>query len=159
MAGLAVEGGIALLRRWSANSESEASRGSCPKGVHKMAKKGPPRAHESQKHEPKPRGAGEPRPPEEPARPGWDRASRELRLGQKVIKQVARQAHSQARVLDAFERSGWLTAIANPLGETGEKAISRLREIASRLCFCQTERGIVFYVSGNCIRWRKVSRS
>ncbi|MDA7924300.1 hypothetical protein N9B60_02775 [Mariniblastus sp.] len=47
--------------------------------------------------------------------PVWDRARRELRLGNKLIKRFKWPAENQERVLDAFEDNGWPTHISDPL--------------------------------------------
>ena len=47
--------------------------------------------------------------------PVWDRARRELRLGNKLIKRFKWPAENQERVLDAFEDNGWPTHIGDPL--------------------------------------------
>ncbi|MGY8750076.1 MAG: hypothetical protein ACKVHR_18705 [Pirellulales bacterium] len=47
--------------------------------------------------------------------PVWDRARRELRLGNKLIKCFKWPAENQERVLDEFEDNGWPSHISDPL--------------------------------------------
>jgi hypothetical protein len=47
--------------------------------------------------------------------PVWDRARRELRLGNKLIKRFKWPAENQERVLDEFEDNGWPSHISDPL--------------------------------------------
>ncbi len=47
--------------------------------------------------------------------PIWDRDKRELRVGDKVVKQFKWPAENQERVLDAFQDEGWPPRIDDPL--------------------------------------------
>lgn len=47
--------------------------------------------------------------------PVWDRTKRELRIGDRVVKQFKWPAENQERVLDAFESKGWPSRIDDPL--------------------------------------------
>ena len=47
--------------------------------------------------------------------PVWDRESRELRLGDTVVKRFKWPAENQEQVLNAFEDNGWPARIADPL--------------------------------------------
>jgi hypothetical protein len=50
-----------------------------------------------------------------PGRPVWDRARRELRVGQVVVKRFKQPAGNQELVLQAFEEEGWPPRIDDPL--------------------------------------------
>lgn len=47
--------------------------------------------------------------------PVWDRTKRELRVGNRVVKQFKWPAENQERVLDAFQDNGWPVRIDDPL--------------------------------------------
>ena len=47
--------------------------------------------------------------------PVWDRTKRELRIGDRVVKQFKWPAENQERVLDAFQSKGWPSRIDDPL--------------------------------------------
>jgi hypothetical protein len=68
------------------------------------------------------------------ARPSWDAARRELRLGSLVVKRFRQPACCQETILAAFEEDGWPPRIDNPLpgdGDTG--AVDRLNEAVKKL--------------------------
>jgi hypothetical protein len=69
-----------------------------------------------------------------PARPSWDAARRELRLGSLVVKRFRQPACNQETILAAFEEDGWPPRIDNPLPGNGDtEAVDRLHEAVKKL--------------------------
>jgi hypothetical protein len=67
-------------------------------------------------------------------RPRWDRVTRRLHLGTKVVREYRREAPEQMRLLDTFERQGWPGRIADPFpAERGTDGAQRLRDMVKSL--------------------------
>ena len=67
-------------------------------------------------------------------RPYWDRASRELRFRNAVVKRFRKAAPNQELILDSFEELGWSHRIDDPLSHKDEIVPPvRLRDAIKRL--------------------------
>jgi hypothetical protein len=92
-----------------------------------------------------------------PSHPTWDRRSRELRLGELVVKQYKMPAAVQIAILDAFEEEDWPPRIDDPLPpRRGLDPQDRLREAIKSLNRNQDIRILRFQGDGTrCgVRWR-----
>jgi hypothetical protein len=67
-------------------------------------------------------------------RPHWDSATRQLRVGDVVIKEFHQPAENQVTLLTAFEEEGWPPRIDDPLPPSGGiDPKERLHEAIRRL--------------------------
>jgi len=64
----------------------------------------------------------------------WNRQSRRLCLGQRLIREFARMAPGQMAVLDALQAGGWTAdGVANPFRHLGATATRRLHYTVTNL--------------------------
>lgn len=89
-------------------------------------------------------------------KPHWDPRTRQLTLGEEIVKELRRPAQNQELVLAAFERSGWAACIDDPLApELPTEAKKRLHNTINNLNRHHLSYLIRFYANGNGtgIRW------
>jgi hypothetical protein len=90
-------------------------------------------------------------------RPRWDGRKRELRFRGQLVFRLVRPAPLLEKVLDAFQRCGWLPLITDPLHPTFSKASHRrLRGVTRRLNDAQRHHWLLRFGgdgSGERIRW------
>jgi hypothetical protein len=90
---------------------------------------------------------------ETPAKPVWDRVSRELRFGGSVCRKYLKTAPNQFEILDAFQRADWPDTVPDPWRrpETLSQTIKDLNE------GMDPNSPIVFGVENTCARWSRSS--
>lgn len=93
-------------------------------------------------------------------KPRWDGESRELWLGDVLVKRFKRVPTAQAIILSTFEEEGWPPRILDPLPPNGarRKARQRLRESIANLNEHLVNAVVHFESdgSGEGVRWRQV---
>jgi hypothetical protein len=90
--------------------------------------------------------------------PEWDRHSRELRLGAKVLKRYQKSATNQMFVLESFQKRGWPAQIDNPLTDSpdGEVfAVDRIKEAINQLNRSQQAIHFGRERNGTSVTWRR----
>ena len=95
-------------------------------------------------------------------RPIWNRALRELRVGDVLVKHFRTPAPNQELVLSAFEEQDWPAQIDDPLPPArGGNAKLRLRDVISKLNRHQRAMLIRFRGDGRgqAVRWEFVEAS
>src|SRR5262249_4491828 len=83
--------------------------------------------------------------------PRWDRATRQLWLGDELVRTYTRHAPAQFTLLDPSQKAGWPFTLPNPLTHSSAKdAVGELNHhaAATRLRFQLGEGG-----DRSCIRW------
>ena len=91
--------------------------------------------------------------------PKWDSERRELRVGDRVVKQFKVPAPGQQRILAAFEEEGWPPCIDDPLPPAPDQdAKRRLHDMINALNRCHRHALIRFMGngSGEGVRWEWV---
>jgi hypothetical protein len=89
--------------------------------------------------------------------PSWRASTRELWLGDKLVKRFRRPARNQELILAVFEEEGWPDVVSDPLpGRDGANAAERLHNAILRLNASQQEARVVFGRdgTGGGITWR-----
>jgi hypothetical protein len=82
--------------------------------------------------------------------PHFDRESRELRVGDRLVKRFRQPASCQETILRAFDEKGWPRVMPDPLPpEKGRCAQRRLHDTVNNLNRNQRQALIRFYVTGN----------
>lgn len=95
-------------------------------------------------------------------RPTWNERTGELTWRDEVVLKLARHAHSERAILAAFERSGWIWLIRNPIAraDVGHATQERRHAIYNlnrkqranrddrRLYFFSVARGLVTWCDG-----------
>ena len=82
--------------------------------------------------------------------PHWDSATRELRLGRRVVKQYRVPSSTQEVILEAFQEEGWPPHLDNPLPSILDGyPPDRLRDAIRNLNSSQKNRLIRFRGDGN----------
>ncbi len=83
------------------------------------------------------------------SRPHWDRRTRTLCLGERIVKRYRVPAENQEAVLSAFEQEAWVQAIDDPLPFAAEVCPGvRLRDTLRRLNASQANRLLHFFGDG-----------
>ena len=93
--------------------------------------------------------------------PRWNPATRQLSLGDKLVKQFLVPAANQEIILNAFQELGWPECIDNPLADGDETtAKRRLHNAITRLNHQQIHPLIRFHGNGNGtgVRWERWHR-
>jgi len=89
-------------------------------------------------------------------RPRWNKTTRELWLGDILIKRLEKPCPLQELILDAFQEEHWRAAIDDPLSpRAGLDSKQRLRDAIRRLNCCQINKLLRFRSNGKGtgIRW------
>lgn len=88
--------------------------------------------------------------------PCWDSVLRELRLGERLVKQYKLPAPNQEAILAAFEEEGWPRRIDDPIpGNAGHDSRDRFRDAIKKLNRHQVQHLIQFQGDGSStgVRW------
>jgi len=88
--------------------------------------------------------------------PTWDSMARQLRLGDRIVKQFRRPAPNQELILAAFQEESWPSQIWDPLPRVTGRSSKTRRQVAIRhLNAAQYTPIIRFYGNGgDMICWR-----
>jgi hypothetical protein len=75
-------------------------------------------------------------------RPRWDRETMCLWLGNEVVREFKREAHSQFIVLDALQAAGWPASMPFPKGVSAKDTVESLNDglVKSRLRICRQKK-------------------
>jgi hypothetical protein len=90
-------------------------------------------------------------------RPHWNKQTRELTLGELIVKRYRVPAVNQTLILSAFQEEDWPPTILDPLPPSpGIEAKNRLHNTIRRLNDCQQRHVIIFFGNGegNTVCWR-----